>query len=302
LKGTETILSETLEEIKSHNLSKRIAKTTGNAVMITGAILGIFTFGASAIVAGAIGGAIAVGTDIADWIISGDFKEKIARATQDMTEFQEAFRQHVEQFNGFVDISVKRLDTDVPYFMALMKGLKRAGQNGHKLYTVCQGIDNTRKIIQFIRQGKSLAWAARGVINAADLSACVARVGMNLGKDVGTFTKYSTIIGEKTSGVCKFLSKIAPLLNVVDIIVTWTTTSPVQKECEDQLNIVRDNYPKVRDFIDGINPGEIAHSRALEDVKFAEKHADDLYRILTATNTIPKHQSLRRMAVFEDDL
>jgi len=125
---------------------------------------------------------------------------------------------------------------------------------------------------------------------------------MNLGKDVGKFTKFTTIIGEKTAGVCKFLGAIAPLFNVVDIIVTWTTTSPVQTDCENQLRIVRENYPKIKEFLDDINPGAIAHSRALEDASFAQKHAADLYRILTTSNTIPKHESLRRMALFEDDL
>jgi hypothetical protein len=87
MKGAKAIIEGIKGELERHQLKTRIAHTTGSTIMLAGAIGAWFTLGVAAIIAGAVGGVIGVGTKITDYVVSDQQGTKIQSAMNDMKEF-----------------------------------------------------------------------------------------------------------------------------------------------------------------------------------------------------------------------
>merc|ERR1711935_512714 len=262
--GAKTMISQIKEGLLDHQLRTRIAKTTGNTIMIAGAIGALFTFGVTAIVAGAVGGAITVGTDITDWVVTDQKGKAIQGAMTEMNEFQYDFQQKYTAMQEFTASMSKKFNVDVPMFMGIMNNVKRAASDAKTMYTTFKGFQETYAMFQALRTGQSIEHVGVVFTNAADMTMMVNRVGMNLGKEVGTFTKFGVWAGEATGKLTSFLGKIAPIFNVVDIILTWVTVNPKITECDTVLKNLDEAIPELQEFAKTIAPvGERRLVRAL---------------------------------------
>jgi len=204
MNGSKTIIGLIKKELETHQLQTRIAKTTGNTVMIAGAVGAIFSFGISAIVAGAVGGAISVGTDIADWVVTSKQSNKIKQATTDLKEYQFDFVETYTAFQNFTTSMSKKMGVDIGTFMGVMSNIKRLGSDAYKAYSTFKGFQATHAMFEALKSGKSIEHVGTAFSNAADMSMLVNRVGINLGKEVSTFTKVGVWFGENTSKVSSF--------------------------------------------------------------------------------------------------
>lgn len=266
MEGTKTIIQMIKKELQDHQLRVNIAKTTGDTIMIAGAVGAFFSFGISAIVAGAVGGSIAIGTDIADWVTTNAKGHEIQRAVASLKEYQYDFQESFTAFQQFCNSASKTMGVDVSLFMAVMNNVKRLGLDVYKAYTTFRGFEATYAMFQSFKTGQSIESIGIRFTNAADMTMMVNRVGMNLGKEVGTMTKVGVWFGETTAKVSTFLGAIAPLLNIADIIVTWMSTNPQIKEADAQIANIDKILPMVKDYRDTINPANNDKKRRM--VKF----------------------------------
>lgn len=302
MKGTRTIIEGIKGELEGHQLRTRIAKTTGASIMIAGAIGAWFTFGVSAVVAGAVGGAIGVGTDITDWVVSDQQGKKIQSAMNDLKEFQFDFQTKYDSMQKFTMAMSQKFNVDVPMFMAVMNNIKRGASDAKQVYGTFNSFNQTYAMFQALKSGQSIQHVGTTFANAADMQMMVGRVGMNLGKEVGTLTKFSVWIGETTGELSSFLGKVAPIFNVVDIVMTWMIQNPKIDDAQKAIDQLNAGIPQLEGFAEDIKPvGKRNLIRALNMApeRVSQKTMRRLKIVLTKRNTMSAKSAARevRLAV-----
>jgi len=289
------------QEVIDHQVAINIAKTTGDTVMIGGAVLAIFTFGTSALVAGAIGSAINVAAGINDWYKTSVHSKDIMMALTHLTEFRSDFKDTFMAFQGFAQsISVANGIKIAPY-MAIMKNLSTFGTLTRGTVQALLAGKSTINFFQALKNGESAAnWAAR-FQNSSDLIAISIKVGAEfapkqmLANSI-TFERSASFFCENSLGrsvgfVSPLMHVLGPILTIGDIIHMWVTQDPNVKNCDDQIKNIDIVIPQIKNYATSIKPYkkedlvrvlEIAQGKKSRRLgKVSKKSLRNLKKILT---------------------
>jgi hypothetical protein len=302
MKGAKAIIGGIKGELESHQLKTRIAKTTGSTILIAGAIGAWFTFGVAAVIAGAVGGAIGLGTDITEWVVSDQHNTKIQSAMNDMKEFQFDFQTKYDSMQKFTMTMSKKFDVDVPMFMGIMKSIPRVPSHLEKLYSTFKSFDQTFAMFQALKSGKSIQHVGTAFTNGPGMQMMVGQLRINLGTQAAINPRFESWMGMAGGNLQTFIPAVGPIMKIVEIIMTWIKENPTIDHAQKAIDQLNEGIPQLEGFAKDIKPvGKRNLIRALNMAPemVSQKTMRRLKIVLTKRNTMSAKSAARevRLAV-----
>ena len=242
-------MKDIIEKLEEHQKNVRISKTAGAVGGIVGTALmftPIFYVGAAIIAGGAVTG---IGAEIGDHVVNQQEAKKILGILEEISEHSERIYRHQENINYLAE-ELRKAEglSEEDSFIAAWYWYGKKGIKGAK--STVKFVQNTKFAVQYIRASQ-VGRSALQVSQATRMSALIGKYAGTSAKDAYVAMKLVNV-GFKSTAKAAAKRVVGPILDVITIVQTWSTTNPSLESAEEalrKLEMLESDFSRKKDSL-----------------------------------------------------